>query len=69
MALDSYILDNGELNDLAVSFNDIVDPQCKVQFTDNISSINVLSTSGKDDLVYANIGSNVQEIQASCFIS
>lgn len=69
MALDSYILDNGELNDLNVSFKDVLNPQCRVQFTDNVSSINVLSTTGRDDLLYANIGSNVQEIQASCFIN
>lgn len=62
MALDSYILDNGELNDLTVSFKDVLSPQRKVQFTDNVSSINVLSTTGRDDLLYANIGSNVQEI-------
>ena len=67
MALDSYVLADSKIDNLSVHFNE-EHPQHVVQFTNNITSLNVVSSTQRNDVTYANIGSNVREIQTCAFV-
>lgn len=67
MALTSYVLPNRRIDNLQISYAK-TQPSYVVQFSNNAVETNVLSNTGKNDIVNVRIGQNICKLAPSCFI-